>query len=110
MTFTATAEVVRYQGADPVFLDVDYNSCLVTPEGLRRAIQLKADVKALIVVHYGGQPAQMLSDDRHESILEICRNHGIRTIEDAAHAFPTRAGDRMVGSLGDVTCFSFYAP
>lgn len=109
MTFTATAEVVRYLGADPVFLDVDYNSCLVTPEILSKGIQSHPDVKALIVVHYGGQPAQMLSDDSRESILGICREHGVRTIEDAAHAFPTRAGDRMVGSLGEVTCFSFYA-
>jgi len=109
MTFTATAEVVRYLGADPVFLDVDYNSCLITPAGLRKAIRSNPDVKALIVVHYGGQPAQMLSNESDEGILEICRDHGIRVIEDAAHAFPTRAGDRMVGSLGDVTCFSFYA-
>jgi dTDP-4-amino-4,6-dideoxygalactose transaminase len=109
MTFTATAEVVRYLGADPVLLDVDYNSCLVTPDGLRRAIQSHPEVKALIIVHYGGQSAQMFAKDGDEGILDICREHGIRVIEDAAHAFPARCGDRMVGSLGGVTCFSFYA-
>lgn len=109
MTFTATAEVVRYMGADPVFMDVDYNSCLITPDGLRTAIKSNPDVKALIVVHYAGQPAQMLSSESSDGILSICRDHGIRIIEDAAHAFPTRAGEKMVGSLGDITCFSFYA-
>jgi dTDP-4-amino-4,6-dideoxygalactose transaminase len=109
MTFTSTAEVVRYLGADPVLLDVDYNSCLVTPERLRRAIQSHPEVKTLFIVHYGGQPAQMLPVDNGQGILGICREHGIRIIEDAAHAFPSRIGERMVGSLGDATCFSFYA-
>jgi dTDP-4-amino-4,6-dideoxygalactose transaminase len=109
MTFTATAEVIRYLGADPVFLDVDYSTCLVSPDGLRNAIHAHPEVKSLIIVHYGGQPAQMHHSDGKDGILEVCRAHGIRIIEDAAHAFPTRAGDKMVGSLGDVTCFSFYA-
>jgi dTDP-4-amino-4,6-dideoxygalactose transaminase len=109
MTFTATAEVVRYLDADPVLLDVDYSTSLITPEKLRAAIRSHPEVKVLIVVHYGGQPAQMFSSDSEVGIVDICREHGIRIIEDAAHAFPTRAGDKMVGSLGNVTCFSFYA-
>jgi dTDP-4-amino-4,6-dideoxygalactose transaminase len=103
MTFTASAEVIRYMGADPVFLDVEFGTCLVTPAILEAAIQQHPDAKALMLVHFGGQAAQM------EGILAICRKHGLKLIEDAAHAFPTRCGERMIGSFGDVTCFSFYA-
>src|SRR5437899_10620267 len=55
MTFTASAEVVRYLGADPVFLDVEYGSCLLTPEILERAVERHPDVRTLVVVHFGGQ-------------------------------------------------------
>ena len=108
MTFTASAEVVRYLRADPVFLDVEYGTNLITPEILEEAIDRHPEVKTLMVVHYGGQGAQMLSDTQ-KSILKIIQRQGIRVIEDAAHAFPTRQKAKMVGSLGDVTCFSFYA-
>jgi dTDP-4-amino-4,6-dideoxygalactose transaminase len=108
MTFTASAEVIRYLRAHPVFLDIEYGSNLITPEILLAAIKKNPDVKYIIVVHYGGQPAQMISQDK-EGILDICNRHGIRILEDAAHAFPSRLNGRMVGSFGDVTCFSFYA-
>ena len=108
MTFTASAEVVRYLGADPVFLDVEYGSSLLTPEIVAEAIDRHPDAKALIVVHFAGQSARMLSRDG-PGILEICRQRGLKVLEDAAHAFPARCGERMVGSLGDATCFSFYA-
>lgn len=103
MTFTASAEIVRYLGADPVFLDVEYGTCLVSPAILTEAVSRLKDVKALILVHFGGQAADM------NQILPICRARGIRVIEDAAHAFPTRYGNKMIGAFGDVTCFSFYA-
>ena len=109
MTFTASAEVVRYLGADPVFLDVEYGTGLITPEILSAALERYPDVKALVVVHFGGQPAQMLCSGSGPGVLEICHRHEIRVLEDAAHAFPARSGDRMVGGLGDATCFSFYA-
>src|SRR3954451_13255315 len=57
MTFTATAEVVRYLDADPVFLDVEYGSGLITPEILLEAIERHPDVKVLVVVHFAGQSA-----------------------------------------------------
>lgn len=103
MTFTSSAEVIRYLGADPVFMDVEFGTCLITPALLREAITRHPGIKALMLVHFGGQAADM------EGILEICREHGIRIIEDAAHAFPTRYRGRMIGQFGDVTCFSFYA-
>lgn len=108
MTFTASAEVVRYLNADPVFLDVAYGTSLVTPEILLEGIRMHPDVRFLVVVHYGGQAAQMTSNGL-PGILDICKQHGIRIIEDAAHAFPTKLDDRLVGSFGDITCFSFYA-
>lgn len=108
MTFTATAEVVRYLGADPILLDVEYGSNLLTPEIVARAIDRYPDVRTLIVVHFGGQAAQLVRPDG-QGILELCRQRNIRVVEDAAHAFPARCGERMIGSCGDVTCFSFYA-
>ena len=109
MTFTASAEVIRYMDAHPVFLDVEYGTCLLTPELLREAIQKHPCVKTLIVVHFGGQAAPMLGHGGEDGILGICRQHGIRIVEDAAHAFPTRHRDRFIGSFSDATCFSFYA-
>lgn len=109
MTFTATAEVIRYMNADPVFLDVEYGTCLLTPEIVRQAIRKRPDVKTLIVVHYGGQAAPLFGSGGEPGILEICRQHGVRIVEDAAHAFPARCGNSMVGGIGDITCFSFYA-
>jgi dTDP-4-amino-4,6-dideoxygalactose transaminase len=92
-----------------VFLDVEYPTALLTPAILREAIARHPDVKTLLVVHFGGHPAAMLAEGGRPGILDLCREHGVRVVEDAAHAFPARIGDRMIGSLGDVTCFSFYA-
>lgn len=108
MTFTASAEVIRYMGAHPVFLDIEYGTNLITPEILKEAIAKHPEVKHLVLVHYGGQAAQMTTPDG-EGILDICRRNSIKILEDAAHAFPTRLNGRMVGSFGDITCFSFYA-
>lgn len=109
MTFTATAEVVRYLGADPVFLDVEYGTSLLSPAILLEAIERHPDVRTLIVVHFAGQAAPMLATDDGPGIVEICRQHQIRILEDAAHAFPARCGPRTIGGIGDATCFSFYA-
>ena len=108
MTFTASAEIVRYLQAHPVFLDTEYGTNLLTPQILEKAIKAHPDVRYLIVVHYGGQPAEMFSDNG-KGILDLCRENNIKVLEDAAHAFPARLNDKMVGSLGEVTCFSFYA-
>ncbi len=108
MTFTASAEVIRYLQADPVFLDTEYGSNLITPEILETAIKKHPDVRYLVVVHYGGQAAKMLSDNAR-NITEICKKQNIRILEDAAHAFPSKIENKMVGSFGEATCFSFYA-
>jgi len=109
MTFTASAEIIRYLQAHPVFLDTEYGTNLITPEILENAIKKHPDVRYLIVVHFGGQPATMLSSGQKEGILALCEKNQIKVLEDAAHAFPARQNNQMVGSLGEVTCFSFYA-
>jgi dTDP-4-amino-4,6-dideoxygalactose transaminase len=108
LTFTASAEVLRYMGADPILLDVEYGTGLVTPSIVREALKRNTGVKALILVHYAGQAAMMTTADG-EGILDICRQNHIRVIEDAAHAFPTKFNNKYIGAFGDVTCFSFYA-
>ncbi len=108
MTFTSSAEVIRYLQANPVFLDTEYGTNLVTPGILEAAIKANPDVRYLIIVHYGGQAAQMLSGNE-KGIIDICKKQGVKILEDAAHAFPARQSGQMVGSLGEVTCFSFYA-
>ena len=108
MTFTATAEVVRYLGADPVILDVEYGTTLITPAILEKAIKDNPDVKYLIIVHYGGQAAEMINKTG-TGISDICKKHNIKVMEDAAHAFPAYINGRIIGNIGDITCFSFYA-
>lgn len=109
MTFTSSAEIARYLCADPVFLDSDPNTRLLTPSIVQEAINRHPEAKVLVVVHFGGQAAQMMDFEDGPGILSICKKHGLKILEDAAHAFPTRHAGKMVGSFGDATCFSFYA-
>ncbi len=100
-TFASTAEVIVYLGARPVFVDIDPVTLNINPDLLEQAITNKT--RAIIPVHIAGYPAEM------DAIKAICANRNLRVIEDAAHAFPTRYKGTMVGSISDVTCFSFYA-
>ena len=100
-TFTASAEVIIYFRARPVFVDVDPVTCNLNPAQLEKRITPRT--RAIIVIHIAGLPAEM------NSILSIARAHNLPVIEDAAHAFPTRYRGRMIGSMGDLTAFSFYA-
>jgi len=100
-TFAATAEVVRYFDARPVLVDVDQRSLTMRPDLLEAAIGERT--RAIIPIHIAGLPAEM------DAILTVAHRHNLPLIEDAAHAFPTRYKGRMVGSLSDFTCFSFYA-
>lgn len=100
-TFTATAEVVVYHHACPVFVDVDPVTCNLDPNQLEQRITPKT--KAIIVVHIAGLSAEL------DVILDIAHRHNIPVIEDAAHAFPAKYRGRMIGSISDMTAFSFYA-
>ena len=102
LTFTASAEVVRYLGAQPVFVDVDPERMHLSPDAVEAAIT--ARTRAVIPVHFAGLACDM------GALLALARRHGLRVVEDAAHAFPTRQGGRLVGTLdSDATVFSFYA-
>lgn len=108
LTFTASAEIIRYMGADPVFMDVEYGTGLISPSILKEYISKHADIKALILVHFGGQAPTMTTSDK-EGIIDICQKNSIVVIEDAAHAFPAKSGGRYTGTFGKAGCFSFYA-
>ena len=101
MTFTATAAVIEHLGARPVLADVEPHTLNIDPAQIER--RLSARTKAILPVHFAGQACDM------DSIMSIARDHGVPVIEDAAHAIPTRYQGRLVGTLSDVTCFSFYA-
>ncbi|HCT94570.1 MAG: aminotransferase [Bacteroidetes bacterium GWE2_39_28] len=103
MTFTASAEIIRYMQGDPCFLDIEYGTNLITPQILLDGIKKNPDVRFLVIVHYGGQSAHM------DEIITICKKSNIKILEDAAHSFPSRLNGKMVGSFGEVACFSFYA-
>ena len=101
-TFTATAEVVRYLGADVVLVDIDPATLNIDPKAVEAAITPRT--KCIVPVHYAGLAADM------GAILAIARKHGLKVVEDAAHALPTLAGGKLVGTLeSDITVFSFYA-
>ena len=102
LTFTATAEVVRYLGADPVLVDVDPVTLNIDPACIRAA--LNARTKAIMPVHYGGLACPM------GEVLAIAQEHGLKVVEDAAHALPSTWQGTLVGQLqSDITVFSFYA-
>jgi dTDP-4-amino-4,6-dideoxygalactose transaminase len=101
-TFTATAEVVRYLGADVVLVDIDPATLCIDVAAVEAAITPRT--KAILPVHYAGLAADM------QSLLALAKRHGLKVVEDAAHALPTTVGGRLVGTLdSDVTVFSFYA-
>ena len=100
-TFTATAEAVIYLGARPVLVDIDPVTMNLDPEDAARRITPKT--KAIIPVHFGGQPCDM------DQIHTLARVHNLRVIEDAAHALPSEYRGERVGKVSEFTCFSFYA-
>lgn len=100
-TFTSSAAVVVHCGARIVFADVDPATCNLDPAKLEALITPRT--RAIVVVHIAGLPAEM------DPILAIARAHHLPVVEDAAHAFPARYRGRMIGTIGDLTAFSFYA-
>ncbi len=101
-TFTATAEVVRYLGADVKLVDIHPTTLNIHPAAVEAAITPRT--KAVIPVHYAGLAADM------HAIGAIARRHGLALVEDAAHALPSTHGGRLVGTLDSAaTVFSFYA-
>ena len=101
-TFTATAEVIRYLGANPVFVDINPETLNIDSAKIEAAIT--PHTKAIIPVHVAGLACDMAS------ILKIARKRGLKVVEDAAHALPTTYQGKLIGSLeSDATVYSFYA-
>lgn len=101
MTFIATANVVLHCGAKPVIVDVEKSTGLIDPQAIREAITI--NTKAILPVHLYGQLADM------KQIKKIADEHGLKIIEDAAHALEAQREGYKTGELGDVAAFSFYA-
>ncbi len=101
MTFPATAEIVCYFGAKPVIVDVDKDTLNISLEEIEKSITPKT--KAIIPVHYGGQPCDL------DEINQIAKAHNLKVLEDAAHSLPATYKGKKIGTISDVTCFSFYA-
>jgi dTDP-4-amino-4,6-dideoxygalactose transaminase len=100
MTFPATANVIVYQGAKPVFVDIERETMNIDPVKIEEAITPRT--RAILPVHLAGRPCKM------DEILSIARRHNLFVIEDAAHAVEAWYKVRKVGTIGDITTFSFY--
>ena len=102
LTFTATAEVIRYVGAKPVFVDIDFANLNITPQHI--IPKITSATKAVIIVHFAGLPVQL------DEIHSLCNDRDIFVIEDAAHAFGSIYKSKKIGSTDSAaTIFSFYA-
>ncbi len=102
-TFTATAEVIRYLGADPVFVDIRGDDLNIDPHGIEQALAREERVEAIMPVHFGGYPCAM------DRIVSIANDHSVPVVEDAAHAFPGAFRGKPLGTIGESGVYSFYA-
>ena len=108
-TFTSSAEVIRYLGADPLFVDIRREDLNIDPARIEEALRGQArrvsrrPVQAILPVHIGGHPCEL------DAITELAAAEGIPVVEDAAHSFPSRYRGRHVGTWGGTGVYSFYA-
>lgn len=100
ITFAASANCVLYCGATPVFADIDPDTYNIDPACIRKLITPKT--KGIVAVDFTGQAVKL------DEIREICKEYGLKLIEDAAHSMGTRYKGQPVGMIADVTCFSFH--
>jgi len=101
LTFTATGATIIHAGARPVLVDCTPDTLNLDPADVARKIT--ARTRAIVPVHFAGHPAAM------DDILALARSHQITVVEDAAHALPASYRGRRIGTIGNVTAFSFYA-
>lgn len=101
ITFISTVHAVSYVGATPVFADIETDTMNICVEDIERKITSRT--KAVIVVHLAGHPCDM------DAIHELAKAKGIKVVEDAAHACGAEYNGRRIGSISDLTCFSFHA-
>jgi dTDP-4-amino-4,6-dideoxygalactose transaminase len=102
LTFAATANVVKYVGATPVFADVkSYSDLTIDPEDIERKITSKT--KAIIPMHYAGFPSDM------DAIMTIAKKHNLKVVEDASHSPLSEYRGQKLGAIGDIGTFSFFS-
>ena len=101
LTFSASANPITYVGAEPVFIDSDYETWNMDPVALERAFSLYGKPSAVVVVHLYGNPAKM------DEITQICEKHGVPLIEDAAEALGSEYRGKKCGSFGKFGILSF---
>jgi dTDP-4-amino-4,6-dideoxygalactose transaminase len=101
MTCSATNIPILHQRAKPIFADIQRASLNIDPQSIREKLSPKT--KAIMVVHWGGEPCDM------DEILQIAKERGISVIEDAAHALGATYKGKYIGTVSDFTCFSFQA-
>ncbi len=118
LTFAATANSILHTGAHPVFVDVERETMLIDPEKVREYIETECyiddktglpihqrsrrKVRAILPIHLTGRPCRM------DDLMALARQYHLYVIEDAAHAIEAVYRGRKVGTIGDLTCFSFY--
>lgn len=100
ITFAASANCILYCGAKPVFADIDLMTYNIDPQDIRKKIT--KNTKAIIPVHFTGQPCDM------DAIHDIAIEYGLTVIEDGAHAIGAEYKGRRIGSISDMTTFSFH--
>ena len=100
LTFCATVNAIIHAGATPVLADVDPETMNIDPAAVEAKITPRT--RAILPVHFGGRPCDM------DRLCEIGRLHGLKIIEDCAHAIETEYKGRKAGTFGDMGCFSFY--
>ncbi len=101
-TFTASAEVIRYLGATPVFVDINPVMLTLSPAALARALAENPRIRAVIPVHTAGHPCDMAG------LREAIAGRDVVLIEDAAHSLPSELSGQRIGAASDGCCFSFY--
>ena len=101
MTFVSTNHAILYNNAKPIFADIEEDTLCMDVEDVKEKITSKT--KAIIPVHYGGHPCDM------DPLMEVAQDHGIKVLEDAAHAAGAEYKGRKIGSVGDAGSFSFQA-
>jgi perosamine synthetase len=100
MTFVATANCIVYQGAIPVFADVEPDTLLINPDEVQSKITERT--KAIIAVDYAGQPCN------YNALRKIAERHGLALVADACHSIGAQLNARNVGTLADLSVFSFH--
>lgn len=101
MTFAASVNVIEHVGATPVLVDVEPDTLNIDPVSVAKAVT--PQTRAILPVHYAGHPVEM------RPIMRLAQVHDLYVVEDAAHALPAYYEGKMIGTLGDLTAFSFYA-